>query len=179
MLPSVDRFRIVIQKTFDIASTKAVPRARQRSDNGLLEQGVVEHLVIPFLAEELDGFPLLLYLHKMIWDVVTFLCLHQFEDAALVDPDLICTEFVIFSEIFPGHVCGFTVISVDLFRLGDMVVNKHDEKCIVVAPVPCGIGIDDGVREANVAIDVCLGIQDLKNSTHLAAPVDPVSLLFV
>ena len=62
-LPSVDGFGVVIQETFDIASTKAVPRARQGGDDSLLEQSVVKHLMIPFFSEELDRFPLFLYLH--------------------------------------------------------------------------------------------------------------------
>ena len=135
--------------------------------------------MISFLVEEFDGLSLLLYLHKVFWDVVPFLCLHEFKDAALVNPDLISAEFMILPKVFPGVVHGLTVVGINLFHFNDVVVDNHNEKSVIVAPVLCSIRIEGGIWEINVAINVGLGIQDLEDPTHHAAPVGPITFFFV
>ena len=117
MFPSLNRFQIIIQKAFHIVSTESIPRAWQRCDDSLLEQSIIEHLVISFLVEEFDGLPLLLYLHKVFWDIVAFLCLHEFEDVACVNPDLISAKLMVLPQIFPGIMCSLAVVGVNLFSM--------------------------------------------------------------
>ena len=74
---------------------------------------------------------------------------------------------------------GLAVVGVDVFRFNDVVVDNHDEECVVVTPIPRGVRVSGRIWEADVAIDVSLGVQDLKDPVHLAAPVDPVSFFFI
>ena len=46
-------------------------------------------------------------------------------------------------------------------------------------PVPRGVGVSGRIQETDVAIDVGLGVQDLKDPVHLVAPIDPVSFFFI
>ena len=74
---------------------------------------------------------------------------------------------------------SLAVVGVNVFRFNDVIVYDHDEKCIIIAPVPRGVGVNDRIRKTDVAVDVSLGVQDLKDPVHLAAPVDPVSFFFI
>ena len=65
------------------------------------------------------------------------------------------------------------------FVLDDVVVDDHYEECVVIAPVPCSFRIEDGVWEIDVAINVGLGIQDLEDPTHHAAPVGSITFFCV
>ena len=82
---------------------------------------------------------------------------------ALVDPDLVSTQVVILPQVLPCPVCGLTVISVNLLGLNNVIVDEHDKKSIIVAPVCGGLGVLILVWHMGGAIDISACIEYLED----------------